>query len=133
MIELGWLHAGLAIVVAIGGSMGSIIILGWIDMLLMETATSNDLDKFFPLFHVVDSLYLACILVPAPVVIGIIIRRRRLFFEPSDPDRGMSLPAMVAVAVIGLWWLMPAGSILPDAFVNTLEWMNWFMVADVRQ
>ena len=133
MIELGWLHAGLAIVAVIGGSMGSIIILNLITILSMETAISHDLDQSFPLAHIVNSLPLACILIPAPVAIGIIIWRRRLFFEPSDPDRGMSLPAMVTVAVIGLWWLMPASSILPDAFVNTLEWMNWFVVADARQ
>lgn len=117
MIELGWLHAGLAIVVAIGGSMGSISILNWIDM-----ATFPDLDKSFPfLIHVVNSLYLVCILVPAPVVMGIIIRRRRLFFEPSDPDKGMSLPAMVAVAIIGLWWLMPASGILPDLLFPLMQ------------
>ena len=103
---MGWAHAGLVILAVIGGSMGSLHILG-----LINTSTFDDLDKVFPLYHVVDSLQLACLLVPAPVTIGIIIRRRRLFFEPPDPDRGMSLPAMVAVAVLGLWWLMYAGSI----------------------
>ena len=133
MIELGWLHAGLAIVAVIGVSMGSIIILNLISILSMEMATSHDLDKSFPLAHMVNFLPLACILVPAPAAIGIIIWRRRLFFEPPNSDRGMSLPAMVAVAVIGLWWLMPASSILPYTFVNILEWMNWFVVADARQ
>lgn len=94
--------------------MGSLAILSWIDMAIPY---SPDLHNSFPLLiHVVNSLYLVCILVPAPVVMGTIIRRRRLFFEPSDPDKGMSLPAMVAVAIIGLWWLMPASSIIPDLF-----------------
>lgn len=107
------------IVAVIGGSMGSIAVLSSI-----QPVTFSDLDdNLFPLIHVVNSLQLACVLVPAPVVMGIIIRRRRLFFEPPDPDRGMSLPAMVAVAVIGLWWLMPVSGI-GSHYLD--PWLRWW-------
>ena len=93
-------------------SMVSIIILNFIIMMTFTSTTiNNDLDESFTFDYVMLIIPLAFILVPAPVAIGITVYRKRLFFEPSDPNRGMSLPAIVTVTILGMLWSVPAYSI----------------------
>ncbi len=81
-------------------------------MMTFTTATiNNDLGESFTFNYVMLILPLAFLLIPAPVAIGIIVYRKRLFFEPPDPNRGMSLPAIVTVTILGLLWSIPAYSI----------------------
>ena len=109
---MGWIHAGITIMIVLAVSMVSIIILNSIIMMTVTTTTTNnDLGESFMFNYVVLILPLAFLLVPAPVAIGIIVYRKRLFFEPSDPNKGMSLPAIVTVTILGLLWSVPTYSI----------------------
>lgn len=93
-------------------SMVSVIILYSIIMMTATTApVNNDLGESFMFNYAMLSLPLAFTLVPAPVTIGIIVYRKRLFFEPPEPNRSLSLPAIVTVTILGLLWSVPAYSI----------------------
>ena len=76
------MHAGITIGMVLAVSMVSIIILDAIIMMTFTTATTNnDLVESFTFDYVLLILPLASLLVPTPVAIGIIVYRKRLFFE----------------------------------------------------
>ena len=88
----------------IGGAMAAISLVSAAEPVLYD-GSGELVQGLYPLHHVLQGLPLAFVLVPAPVMIGVIIRRGSVFFEPPDPNRRMTLAAMGTGAVLGLWWL----------------------------
>ena len=106
---MGWAHAALTILVAVGAPLAGLSLLSpfyWLDA---ETASFYD---------ILDALTRIPILAPAPVVVGITIWRKRVFGERPRADGRMTLPAMTTVAILGMWWLFPVSSLVRD-------WIGW--------
>lgn len=109
--EMGWVHAALTILAVVGAppavlSLLSLLGIYWPDV---ETVLFYD---------ILDALTWILILAPAPAVVGITIWRKRVFGEQPRADGRMSLPAMTAVAILGMWWLLPISSMVR-------YWIGW--------
>lgn len=60
-----------------------------------------------------SSLYVltyVVLLVPPPVVMGVVLWRKKVFGEPCGGDRRLSGPVIVTVVIVGVWWVGVLGS-----------------------
>lgn len=91
---MGWAHAGLAILAVVGAPPAVYGLLP--DIYWPDTGWA-------PLY---DDLSTMIFWVPAPVVVGITLWRRRVFGEQPRADGRTTLPAMTTAAILGMWWLL---------------------------
>lgn len=103
---MGWVHAILTILAVIGSP-------PVISSLLFRLEIYRlDIEREQLYYDILNTLEMALILAPAPVVIGITIGRKKVFGEQPRADGRMTLPAMVTVAILGMWWLLPSSGLI---------------------
>lgn len=68
-----------------------------------DSASYDDLNPLYVLAYMV-------LLVPPPVVIGVVLWRGHVFGEPPGAGRKLSWPVLVTVIIVGVWWVGVLGS-----------------------
>ena len=106
---MGWTHAILTIIAVVGGSTFAADSL-WQIPIYHNGDFVHAGDLGIPLLYA-QPLVGVAVLVPPPAVIGIILWRRKVFGEPPNINRKLSWPTITTVIILGLWWMVPLGSI----------------------
>lgn len=86
----------------------------------MGAAVTNNYDITSPYRDTMLELPVIGILIPIPIALGIILYRRRLFFETAIPDRGISLAALAGIVILGAWWSLIAFGFISSFLLKNL-------------